>query len=111
MHQLIYDSTVINKHSVKYAEVPSAIKAAALGPGIPVSEPPSDFAEFDSLSSTDTEDESNHDLWAQQRCGASNRKQPKLFTQAELNDLTRDLNLLKNKLNSSDLDFESTAMY
>ena len=81
--------------SEEYAEIPSAIKSVAHGPGIPVSEPPRDFAEFDSQSSTDTKDESNHNLWAQQSCGSSSSKQPKLFTQAELNDLTRDLNLSK----------------
>ena len=65
------------------ADVPSAIKPVAHGPGIAVPEPPRDFTEFDSRSFTDKKDESNHDLWAQQSCGASSSKQPKLFTQAE----------------------------
>ena len=38
---------------------------------------------------------SAHYLWDQQSCGASSSKQPKLFTQDELNDLSRDLNLSK----------------
>ena len=53
---------------------------------------------LESLSSTDTEDESAHDLWDQQSCGPSSSKQPKLFTQDELNDLRRDLNLSKKSI-------------
>ena len=84
-----------NKHSVQYANVSSAIRPVAHGPGIPIPEPPKDFAVLESLSSTDTGDESAHDLWDQQSCGASSFKQPKFFTQDELNDLSRDLNLSK----------------
>ena len=84
-----------NKHSVEYPNVQSAIRPVVHGPGIPISEPSKDFTVLESLSSTDTEDESAHDLWDQQSCGASSSKQPKLFTQDELNDLRRDLNLSK----------------
>ena len=63
--------------------VPSAIRPVAHGPGIPIPEPPKDFTVLESLSSTDTEDESVHDLWNQQSCGASSSKQPRLFTQDE----------------------------
>ena len=83
------------KHSVEYPNVPSAIRPVAHGPGIPIPEPPKDFTVLESLSSTDTEDERAHDLWDQQSCGASSSKQPKLFTQDELNYLNRDLNLSK----------------
>ena len=84
-----------NKYSVEYTNVPSAIRPVAHGPGIPISEPPKDFTVLESLSSKDIEDESVHDLRHQQSCGASSSKQPKLFTQDELNDLSRDLNLSK----------------
>ena len=80
---------------MKYPNVPSAIRPVARGPGIPIPEPPKDFTVLESLSSTDTEDESAHDLCDQQSCGASSSKQPKLFTQDELNDISRDLNLSK----------------
>ena len=80
---------------MEYPNVPSAIRPVARGPGIPIPEPPKDFTVLESLSSTDTEDESAHDLWNQQSCDASSSKQPKLFTQDELNDLSRNLNLSK----------------
>ena len=84
-----------NKHSGEYPNVPSAIRPVAHGPEITIPEPPKDFTVSESLSSTDTEDESAHDFWDQQSCGASSSKQPKLFSQDELNDLSRDLNLSK----------------
>ena len=56
---------------MEYADVPSAIKPVAHEPGIAVPEPPRDFAEFDSRFSANTEDKSNHNLWAQQSCAAS----------------------------------------
>ena len=80
---------------MEYPNVPSAIRPVAHGPGIPIPESLKDFTVLESLSSTDTEDESAHDLWDQQSCGASSSKQPKLFTQDALNDLSRDLNLSK----------------
>ena len=49
---------------MEYADVPSAFKPVAHEPEIAVPEPPRDFAEFDSRFSADTEDKSNHDLWA-----------------------------------------------
>ena len=87
--------TLQNKYSVEYPNVPSAIRPVAHEPGIPIPEPPKDFTVLESLSSTDTENESLHDLWDQQSCGVSSSKQPKHFTQDELNDLSRDLNLSK----------------
>ena len=80
---------------MEYPNVPSAIRPVAHGPGISILELPKDFTVLESLSSTDTKDESAHDLWDQQNCGASSSKQPKIFTQDELNDLSRDLNMSK----------------
>lgn len=75
---------------MKYPDVPSAIKPVPHGPAVPVRNPPKDLFEFEFLSSTDT-DESTEDLWNQH----SSSKQPKLLSQAQLNDLTRDLYLSK----------------
>ena len=75
---------------MKYPDVPSAIKPVPHGTAVPVPNPPEDLFESEFLSSTDT-DESTEDLWNQPSCS----KQPKLLSQAQLNDLTRDLYLSK----------------
>ena len=79
---------------MKYPSVPSAIKPLPHGPGIPISNLPRDFSKFDSALSTDN-DESANDLWDQPACDEPNYNQPKLLTQAQLNDLSRDLYLSK----------------
>ena len=83
-----------NKHCLKYPDVLSAIKPLPHGPEIPIPNPPPDFSEFESLSSTDN-DESLNDLWDQPTYDEPNYKQTNLLTQAQLNDLTRDLYLSK----------------
>lgn len=75
---------------MKYPNVPSAIKPVPHRPEVPVPNPPENLYEFEFLSSTDT-DESAEDLWNQPSCS----KQPKLLSQGQLNDLTRDLYLSK----------------
>ena len=96
---------------MKYPDVPSAIKPVPHGPAVPVRNPPKDLFEF--LSSTDT-DESTEDLW-NQHCSS---KQPKLLSQAQLNDLTRDLylskesaQLLRSRLRENNLLAPETTFY
>ena len=79
---------------MKYPNVPSAIKPLPHRPRIPIPNLPRDYSEFESSSSTDN-DESANDLWDQPICDKPNFKQPNLLTQAQLNDLTRDLYLSK----------------
>ena len=81
------------KHCLKYPDVPSATKPLLYGPGIPILNLPLDFSEFESSSSTDN-DESANDFWDQPTCDEPNYKQSNL-TQAQLNDLTRNLYLSK----------------
>ena len=79
---------------MKYSNVPSVIKSIPHGPGIPISNSARDFSEFEFSSTTDN-DENANDLWDQPTCDKPNYKQPNLLTQAQLNDLTRDLYLSK----------------
>ena len=73
-----------NKHHVQYPDVPSAIKPVPHGPDLPVPEP-------------DVTMESS-DMTGTAECGAYKPEvddRPVPLTQAELNDLTQDLNLSK----------------
>ena len=79
---------------MKYPDVLSAIKPLPHGSEIFVPNPPRDFSEFEFSSSTDN-DESTNDFWDQPTCDKSNYKEPNLLTQAQLNDLSRDLYLSK----------------
>ena len=76
------------------SDVLSAIQPASHGSRIPIPNTPQDFSEFEPSSSPDT-DESENDLWDQPTCNKPKYKQPKFLTQAQLNDLTRDLYLSK----------------
>ena len=106
-----------NKHCLKYPNVASAIEPLPHGPGIPISNLSQDFPEFESSSSTDN-DKSANDLWDQLTCDEPNYKQPNLLTQAQLNDLTRDLylskksaQLLRPRLRENNLLASQTTFY
>lgn len=79
-----------NRHHVKYPDVPSAIKPVPHGPEVPIPKPPSNLdSSSDSCEEMDVVDESaTYEPTA-------DTSQPKPFSQAELNDLTRDLCLSK----------------
>ncbi|KAK3889696.1 hypothetical protein Pcinc_006262 [Petrolisthes cinctipes] len=77
-----------NKHLVQYPEVPPAIKPVPHGPEVPIPEPD---VIMEASSNTEFSDATNSD-----ESGAYkpvDDDQPMPLTQAELNDLTRDLNL------------------
>jgi hypothetical protein len=76
------------KPHVIYADVPSAMKPLPHGPEIPIPKPP-DFILSSSSSSTDDSDT------VASTTSFMNENQPMPLTQAELNDLTRDLCLSK----------------
>ncbi|KAL7639433.1 UNVERIFIED_CONTAM: hypothetical protein RMT77_009934 [Armadillidium vulgare] len=96
-----------NKHHVKYPNVPSAIKPVPHGPGIPIPTPPSNEQW---LSKSEDEMEDDDDKSPVVKSDESpvvksnkspivrstrEREPPIPFTQAELNDLARDLSLSK----------------
>ena len=76
---------------MKYPDVPSAIKPVPHGPGIPIPEPPRAIDEVEYSSSAESEASGEQDAWITD----TTSNEPQLFTQHELNDLTRDLNLTK----------------
>ena len=80
-----------NKHHIKYPDVPSAIKPVPHGPGIPIPTPPQAYTDLLSDSDDEMEDEDITDAYQP----LVESHQPKPFSQAELNDLTRDLGLSK----------------
>ena len=107
----------MNKHCLKYPNVPSAINPLSHGPGIPIPNIPRNFSEFESSSSTDN-NESANDLWDQPACDEPSYKQPNLLTQAQPNDLTRDLylskesaQLLESRLRENNLLPSQTTFY
>ena len=79
-----------NKKSISYPEnIPSAIRPVPHGPDIPVPTPPTELT----LSSTDSEILETRVSDSEYQPSSSDVPQP--FTQSELNDLTRDLDLSK----------------
>ena len=79
-----------NKKHVKYPDVPSAIKPAPRGLGIPVPEPTGDISEMECSLSTESK-ASKQDTWNAEQ----STNKPKPFTELKLNDLTRDLIVAK----------------
>lgn len=79
-----------NKHHVKYPDVPSVTKPVSHSSNLPIPDPDVSMARV--LTS---ESESNATAESDSYMPQEEVHQPKPFTQAELNDLTRDLNLSK----------------
>ena len=84
---------VKNKHKIQYSNLTCAIRPIPHGPNVPIPLPPrvleivEDSVSEVSLSDSQLTDCSEYEYGDDQ--------QPKLFNQAELNDLVRDLNLPK----------------
>ena len=81
-----------NKQHVKYPDIPSAKKPVPHGPSIPIPKPPADL---DSISIPSTDEELEGDDVSATYQPTDETSHPKLLSQAELNDLTRDLGLSK----------------
>ena len=79
-----------NKHCVQYPDVPSAIRPVPHGPDLPVPEP--DVA---IESSSEPESDNTADREEDEEYMPEENDKPVPLTQADLNDLTRDLNLSK----------------
>lgn len=83
-----------NKKVIVYPNLPSAIRPVGHGPGLPVPEPPQSID--DVLQSSEPESDESGPDDDEFQCSPENLE-PQLFTQAELNDLVRDLGLTKEK--------------
>jgi hypothetical protein len=80
-----------NKKEITYPNLPSAIRPVPHGPDIPVPNSPKQLHTLEAESSA-TPNESSEDS----ECGTDTHGTPEPFTQTELNDLVRDLNLPKD---------------
>ena len=81
-----------NKHNIQYPNLPSAIRPVPHGPGIPIPLPPRYLETVGDSVSEESLSDSQMTECPEYECD----QQPKLFTQAELNDLVRDMNLPKH---------------
>ena len=79
-----------NKHCVQYPDIPSAIRPVPHGPSLPVPKP--DVA---IKSSSESESDNTYDRTEGVEYWSEENDRPLPLTQADLNDLTRDLNLSK----------------
>lgn len=90
----IFGYSAKNKNSIVYPNLPSAIRPIPHDDTVPVPTPPDVLvdvlAEFSSQTSGSEPDEADEIYQPEED------KSPKLFTQGELNDLVRDLNLTKD---------------
>ena len=83
-----------SKHTVKYPNLPSAIRPVPHSPDFPVPDPPKQMTlSDDDLSDNDKEQEIE-DMEFKPNCFSS---EPHLLSQGDLNDLVRDLNLSKKQ--------------
>lgn len=78
-----------NKKEISYPNLPSAIRPVNHGPDVPVPTQPSSLDDMATFYDTDNVGSSS----GEEFCGYNN--EPQLFTQPELNDLVRDLDLPK----------------
>ncbi|XP_042211899.1 uncharacterized protein LOC121859228 [Homarus americanus] len=84
-----------NKHHVKYPDVPSAIKPVPHGPGIPIPTPPENYRDMILDDDHDIDEDIEETDASSTYLPTASAKEPIPFSQAELNDLTRDLCLSK----------------
>ncbi|KAG7165677.1 Cubilin-like 4, partial [Homarus americanus] len=80
-----------NKHHVKYPDVPSAIKPVPHGPGIPIPTPPENYRDMILDDDHDIDEDIEETDASSTYLPTASAKEPIPFSQAELNDLTRDL--------------------
>ena len=84
---------IANKHKIQYPNLPCAVRPISHEPGFPIPLPPRVLETVkDSVSEKSW---SNSQLIESSENDCDDDQQPKLFNQAELNDLVRDLNLPK----------------
>jgi hypothetical protein len=93
LYVVIVGVTTKKKKYVMYPDVPSAVKPIPHGPGLPIPKPPD--SSHTSSPSSPSSDVSDSESDASKESDA-NSKKPRPLTQAELNDLIRDLGLSKD---------------
>lgn len=82
---------VKSKNNITYPNIPSALRPVPHDESFPVPVPPGDVGKIIVDSDSDHGNCSTSDEY----CPSDEESAPQLFTQCELNDLTRDLNLSK----------------
>ena len=84
-----------SKHTIKYPNLPSAMRPVPHSEEYPVPHPPKqmDLSDADELSEADVEKEKDDPDFEP----TSSLSEPHLLSQRDLNDLVRDLNLSKNQ--------------
>ena len=80
-----------NKKAITYSNLPSAIRPVPHGPDIPVPNPPRQLHTLEAESSATPNESSEASEY-----GTDTHGTPEPFTQTELSDLVRDLNLPKD---------------
>src|ERR1700755_378706 len=84
------------KHTVVYPDVPSAIKPQPYSPGVPVPSKPANIELLDNIEDI-VEEVDDTDTSVTYHQPTSTISSPRPLTQGQLNDLTRDLGLSKEK--------------
>ena len=82
-----------NKHKIQYPNLPCAMRPIPHGPDVPIPLPPRVLETVE--DSVSEESLSNSQLTESSEYECDDDQQPKPLNQAELDDLVRDLNLLK----------------
>jgi hypothetical protein len=80
-----------NKKAITYPNMPSAIRPVPHGPDIPVPNPPKQLHTLQAESHATPNESSQYSEY-----GTDTHGTPEPFTQTEMNDLVRDLNLPKD---------------
>jgi hypothetical protein len=89
--------SVQSKHKIEYPNIPSALRPVFHKDSLPGSEPPEKYTLDSEPESEDASPEGEASTREDQDFSVCSTIQPHLITQAELNDLVRDLDLTKTK--------------
>ena len=100
--------TAKSRHIIHYPNLPSAMRPALHSAELPVPKPPTNMTLIDRESSDEDVGQANKNMDCDPTsAGASSSNEPHLLTQADLNDIVRDMNLSKKRLQVKGL--ESSA--
>jgi len=92
--------TAKSKHIVQYPNLQSATRPIPPSTELLVPKPPTNMMQSDSDSSDEDGGQANNNMDCDPTfVGACSSSEPYLLTQGDLNDIVRDLNLSRSKLN------------